>query len=882
MPVPVGPAVAFLFTDIEGSTRSERAVGSAAWAEIVGRHDALLSAAIEANRGVVVKTEGDAFFAAFADPLDAVTAAAAAQRAVSAESWTPLDALRVRMGIHLGEGRLRSGRGPDDAEDYVGIDVNYAARIAAAANGAQVVVSQGLAAALPADLADHPGLASVSLADEGQRTVKDFEDPLPLFRLVVPGAADDTRPLRTTDAPSNLPGDVTTFIGRTAELAEVRDDLATSRIVTLTGPGGSGKTRLALAAARELRDHFPHGTFFVDLASVRDAALIEPAIAQAMGIRETPEVTVEEALRAHLRDRLVLLVLDNLEQLLPEGAQVVARLVRGAPGLRVVVTSRELLRIAGERGRSIPPLEADSSVSLFLDRAREHRPDLALDKAAMDAIRAIAERLGGLPLGIELAAARTRMLAPAQILERLGRTLDLRSGARDLPERQRTLRAAIAWSEELLSGDERTLFARLSVFADGWTAATALDVIHDGEAPSPDIVDGLESLADKSLIRVEAPPPGGEPGDGETRFGMHPLLREYGLERLDDSGERARLERRFAEVAAGIAGSAGPAILTQDGDVAMRRLDREDRNLRAAVDWCVAHGEHDLGLRVVSPIWRWYQQRGRLREGRTLLELLLAHPVHGDDLVRIGALAAIGGLGYWMDDFEGAATAYRQRLELALVNGDPMLIADGHYDWGFMSMVRKDLAGVREHEQRALDLYLAAGRVAEAIRARQALVVGTFLAGDYSTALDLEHQNLAAFRETGSRFEIADSLTLLTGIHYRLGEGAKGWETGMESLRIFAAIDNASGLVRNLGMAAIMQLATGDPLLGARVAGAVYRLMAEKGVMLAPVKILQLPDPEAMAIERLGPERAAAVMAEGAALTTEEVVAEVLAAKPPA
>jgi predicted ATPase/class 3 adenylate cyclase len=881
MRVPTGPAVAFLFTDIEGSTRSERTVGLAAWAEIVGRHDALLSAAIEANRGVVVKTEGDAFFAAFADPLDAVTAAAAAQRALAAEPWQPLDSLRVRMGIHLGEGRLRSGRGADDPEDYVGIDVNYAARIAAAANGAQIVLSRALAAALPPDLDTRPGLAAVSLADEGQRTVKDFDEPLPLFRLVVPGAAEDARPLRTTDAPSNLPGDVTSFVGRAAELAEVRDDLATSRIVTLTGPGGSGKTRLALAAARELRDRFPHGTWFVDLAAIRDPALIEPAIAQAIGVRETPELTVEEALGGHLRDRLVLLVLDNLEQLLPDGAQVVAGLVRGAPGLRVIVTSRELLRIGGEHGHAIPPLEVDTSVSLFIDRAREHRPDLVLDDSAMTAIRSIAERLGGLPLAIELAAARTRLLAPAQILERLGHSLDLRSGARDLPERQRTLRAAIAWSEELLSDDERTLFARLSVFADGWTAATAMDVV-EGERPMDlDLVDGLESLADKSLIRIEAPPPGGEPGDGEARFGMHPLLREYALERLEASGQRPELERRFATVFAGLAAATGPAILSQGGDVAMRRLDREARNVRAAVDWCIASGELDLGLRVVSPIWRWYQQRGRLREGRALLDQLLAHPEHGDSLVRIAALAAVGGLGYWMDDFAGATAAYEQRLALATATGDPSLIADGHYDLGFMSMTVQDLVAVREHEQRALDLYLAAGRQSDAIRARQALVVGTFLAGDYPAARALELENLSAFRAAGSRFEIADSLTLMTGIHYRLGEPAEAWTLGMEGLRIFGAIDSASGLVRNLGMASIVQLAAGDPVFGARIAGALYRLMRDKGVMLAPVKILHLPDPAGLAVERLGADRAAELMAEGEVLTTEEIVAEVLAAPSP-
>ncbi len=293
MTLPTGPAVTFLFTDIEGSTRSERTVGSGAWATLVARHDELLAAAIEDHGGTVVKTEGDAFFAAFADALSAVTAAVAAQRAVAVEAWDDGMVVRVRMGLHLGEGRLRAVRNPGDAEDYVGIDVNYAARIAAAGNGGQIVASRALVDALPVSGASIAGLADVELAEDGLRSVKDFDEPLPLYRLVVPGVADDPRPLRTTDAPTNLPGDVTALVGRDDELARLRDDLAASRIVTLTGPGGSGKTRLALGLAREVRDRFPHGSWFVDLAAVRDPGLIEPTIAVAMNVRESTERSVE-------------------------------------------------------------------------------------------------------------------------------------------------------------------------------------------------------------------------------------------------------------------------------------------------------------------------------------------------------------------------------------------------------------------------------------------------------------------------------------------------------------------------------------------------------------------------------------------------------------
>ncbi|MEO8469375.1 MAG: adenylate/guanylate cyclase domain-containing protein [Chloroflexota bacterium] len=891
MTLPTGPAVTFLFTDIEGSTRSERSVGSAAWAGIVERHDHLLRDAIERSGGVVVKTEGDAFFAAFGRPDAAIAAAAAAQLAVAAEDWGAGCDVRVRMGLHLGEGRLRAVR-TGEPEDYVGIDVNYAARIAAAGNGGQIVLSAALVEALPGDLRTIPELGSVELIDAGARTVKDFDEPAHLYRLVIPGAADDARPLRTTDAPTNLPGEVTTLVGREREIAELRPILAESRIVTLTGPGGSGKTRLALGLARDVRDRFPGGTWFVDLAAVRDAGLIESTIATALDVRESADVAVDAALRAFVRGRTALLVLDNLEQLLPTGAEVVARLVRDAPDLRVLTTSRELLRIGGERGHPVPPLDVAAGVNLFVDRARAHRPDLVLGDDAVAAIRQIAERLGGLPLAIELAAARIRVLSPAMILERLGRSLDLGGGARDLPERQRTLRGAIAWSHDLLTDEERRLFARLGVFAGGWTAETAYAVADPAGDLGIDVADGLESLADKSLIRIEAAsggtgrplvadkPPGPE-GPSEptpdTRFGMHPLLREFALERLDASGERAATDACLADLCVLLAEEFGSTILGQTGEASIRHLDGEDHNLRTAIEWCIANGRADTGLRIAGSIWRWYQQRGRLREARALLTTLLADPSTSDTRARICGLAAEGGLAYWMTDFEGAGRAYTERLALANETGDRLLQADAHYDIGFMGVVDKQVQPLLDHEQAALDLYEALGHEEGAIRTRQALVLAVFLEGDYARAEELERQNLAAFRRTGSHFQMADSLTLLGATSWRMGDRDAAWVGVVEALRFFVTVDSASGLARGLGMAAICLLDGGDVDLGARVTGAVYRLIRDKGVMLAPVKVLHLPDPADMAVERLGAERAAQLMEQGADTPIEELIAEVFA-----
>ena len=717
----------------------------------------------------------------------------------------------------------------------------------------------------------------MELVDVGARTVKDFEEPAHLYRLVIPGAADDTRALRTMDAPTNLPGEVTALVGREAEIADLRGALMESRIVTLTGPGGSGKTRLALGVARDVRDRFPHGTWFVDLEALRDPGLIEATIAAALGVRESADLAIADALRAYLRGRTTLLVLDNLEQLLPTAAEIVARIVRDAPDLRVLITSRELLRIAGERGHLVPPLDVDAGVRLFVDRARAHRSDLVLDDESFVAIRSIAERLGGLPLAIELAAARIRVLSPKMIVERLGRSLDLGGGARDLPERQRTLRGAISWSHDLLTPEERRLFARLGVFAGGWTAEAAYAVADPDGAIGIDVGEGLESLADKSLVRIE---PGEIDESGsvaETRFSLHPLIREFAIEQLEAVGERAIVEARFAAECLSTAEGLESQILGPTGEAAIARLDREEHNLRAAMDWSIEQGEVDTGLRIAGSVWRWFQQRGRLREGRQLVRALLAHEPHGDVRARIAALAAEGGIAYWMNDIPAVRAAYDERLELAESTGDSVLRADAHYDLGFVGMVEKDGAALREHERIALDLYVAAGREDKVILARQALVLAVFLAGDYESARDLEGENLAAFQRTGSHFQVADSTTLIAAANWQLRDVETAWSCVLDGLRYWASMDSSSGLARGLGMASIILIADGDAEMGARAAGATYRLVAEKALMLAPVTVLHLPDPRGLAIERLGAVRAEALMAEGAAAPIEDIVAEILA-----
>ncbi|HUS21508.1 MAG TPA: TIR domain-containing protein [Aeromicrobium sp.] len=762
----------------------------------------------------------------------------------------------------------------DDPEDLVRREIELAL-----IHGTTVIPVLVQGATMPAARALPPGIAS--LAEKNALVIGNTDWAYKVEYLL---SLLERKPLGGGPATesTNLPGDVNSLVGRQTEIEQVHRDLDAARVVTLTGPGGSGKTRLAIAAARELPERFPHGVWFVDLATVGDVALVEPAIAAVLHVRESPERTVAEALRDHLRDRRTLLVLDNLEQLLPAAADLVAGLVRSAPHVRVLVTSRELLRITGERSHPVPPLDLEEGVALFVDRAGAHRADLALTEDTLAAVRAIAERLGGLPLALELAAARVRMLTPRMILERLGRSLDLGGGARDLPERQRTLRGAVAWSYELLPEPERRLFARLGVFASGWTSDSALAVADPDAGLGIDLMEGIESLADKSLVRIEPPADEGPAAEAGPRFGMHPLLREFALERLDESGERPTVEERLAAECASIAERAGELMLHAGGEAAMAMLDREERNLHAALDWSLAHDDPRYGLRIIGASWRWFQGRGRLREARGTLTRLLEHPSPTDPRLRIAALAAAGGLAYWMRDFVAARAAYEERLALADETGDPILSADAHYDLGFIGMVSQDDAMLRSHEERALELYTAAGREDGAVLTREALVLSLFLGGEYGRARELETLNLDVFRRTGAPMQIASASTLLSAIEWRGGDVEQGWERLMEALSLFQSLEHPPGLVRVLGLASIMLLSGGPSEVGARVAGATYRLVRERGLMLGPVHVLHLPEPSTLAEAQFGLDRAAELMAEGETMKTDDLVAALAGSPAPA
>ena len=843
----------FLFSDIEGSTRLAQALGDATWASVLRTHDRISDWAVLGANGSIVKHEGDGVFAVFANALEALTSAVAFCRALHDEPWPAgQERPHVRLGIHTGEGRLT-----DTGLDYVGIDVHYAARVSAAANGGQIAISETtrerVAATLP---------AGTQLISIGPRRLKDFTVPRPIHLLVIPGIADDGRPLRTIDAPTNLPTPPSNFVGRDDDLATLREILSRTRLLTLTGPGGTGKTRLGLGLAASVADGFPGGTWFVDLAPVRDPSLVQGTIAAALDIREEPGVPISRTLQTRLQPLQLLLVLDNLEQLLPSSAEDVATLLRAGPGLRIIVTSREVLHVAGEHEYQVPPLDLAGGMQLFLDRARLVRADAVVTDEDLAAVGQIVERLEGLPLAIELAAARVRLFAPTVILDRLATSLDLLAGgARDLPERQRTLRGAITWSHDLLSDDERAIFRRLAVFNGGWDIQIAEQVVDPaGELATP-VSDGLEALSDKSLVKVRPTE------HGEPRFERHTLLREFSLERLDLSGERPACERRHAMAFVALAESAGPHLVGADTDRWMDALDHERHNLRAAIRWSIDVDEPWVGMRIVAAIWRYWQVRSQLAEGAGWAAEVLAHPLAGRDArVRIGALSAAGGIAYWANDFGTSRSAYTERLALAEGLGDDQLMAEGHYELGFIGMVDRDVAFLQYHETLALELFERAGDDSGVIRVRQALVLGHFLSGEFVQARQLEILNLADFRRIGARYRIADSLMLLAVAAIFSGDLPAGRRYLTDSVRLTSGIvtEQIAGLV----IASHLALRSDRADDGARLAGAGLQATERTGVTNAALKILHVPDPSEAARERLG-DRVDELLAEGRAMAFE-------------
>jgi predicted ATPase/class 3 adenylate cyclase len=611
-PEPASGTLTFLFTDLEGSTRRWERFPQAMKAALE-RHDAILRAAVAGSNGQVLKTMGDGMMAVFASAADAVRTCVTAQRDLADEPWGEVGALRVRMGLHAGEAATRTG-------DYFGPVVNRTARIMAVGHGGQVLLSAA-AAALALDQLPE----GATLLDLGSHRLKDLGRPEHLFQLVHPDLAHDFPPLVTLDRhPNNLPTQTSTFVGRDAELGAIRQRLEDQavRLLTLTGPGGTGKTRLALRVAAEEIDRFDDGVFFVDLSAVREAEAVPAVIARAIGLSETSELSPLEDLKRQLHHHRKLLVFDNFEQV-AAAAPTAVELLQGCPGLKLLVTSREALHVRGEHLFSVPPLSLPSAapghrsaaelagceaVQLFVERARAVRADFRLTDENAAAVAEICRRLDGLPLAIELATARINLFSPAALRDRLGSRLRLlRGGARDLPARQQTLRATIEWSYQLLEPGEQRLLELLSVFSSaGFDAVEAVagDIEWLTET-GVDVLDGLASLLDKSLIRQA------DPEAGEPRLVMLETIREYATERLDDQPEFSAAARRaHAAYFADFAQRQWADLTGQRREPALAAMAADVDNLRLAWDHWAAERDLDQLNKLLDSLWLLYDARG--------------------------------------------------------------------------------------------------------------------------------------------------------------------------------------------------------------------------------------------------------------------------------
>ncbi len=870
--LPTG-TITLLFSDIEGSTALLGRLGDR-YGEALSTQRALLRAYFVEFRGHEMGTEGDSFFVSFQSAGDAVGCCVAAQRALSVHRWPDGVTVRVRMGLHSGE--------PTRHEDsYIGLDVHRAARIAAAAHGGQVALSEAtrllVASRLPAD---------VSVRDLGVHRLKDIEEPERIYQLVAAGLREDFPPLKSLGAPTNIPVPMTPLVARDGDLEQLRAVFGHPevRVVTLTGPGGVGKTRLALAAA-SLGDVFPPDVYFIALAAVRDAEVMWKAIADSLDV--SGEESAADAVRGYLSVRQAVLVLDNLEQL--EGAaDVVATLLAAAPGLVILATSRRPLHLQGEHEMPVLPLEvpgeggveevaASGAARLFVQQAHMVRPGFALAASNAADIAAICRRLDGLPLAIELAASRVKLLAPKALLARLGHSLSLAAVDTGRPSRQQTLRATIAWSYNLLSPELAGVFRRTGVFAGGCDldALTAVAVAENNEGGGADPLQLAAGLLDVSLITVT------EGADGEPRVGMLETVREYAVERLEQGGELDEIRRRHAEYYAGFAERmfeqmVGPAQLA-----ALDRLEAEHDNLDTALTWSLETGAAApagdgeravLGLRLVQALTAFWHQHGHATEGRRWLQraMGLASAPSGEPLARVAH-----GLGMMLEqqgELEDAIPLFERSLAICRELGNRDRQANELNSLGITHGYIGNLDTARSMLDESIAISREIGSDFRLAAALTNLGILETSAGNLDRATQVLKEALALDQKQGDLLGLAMDRHALMMVSLRAGRTREARDLLSATLDFAASSGNTEILAATLELSACVAAELGNGLRAARLAGA-----AEAVRRLAGMPIVEF---DAVRLERfLAPARAAvarrewdAELAVGRALTQQQAV----------
>jgi predicted ATPase/class 3 adenylate cyclase len=873
---------AFLFTDIEGSTRL--------WEEepermrsALARHDELARGAVEGNHGQIVKTTGDGIHAVFADPLDAVCAALSFQQALHMPDATDGLPLAVRCGIHAGVAESRD-------RDFFGSAVNRAARIMAAAHGGQILVSQ-----TTADLAGERLPRDVTLRDLGLVRLRDLAQPERVYQVAHPSLRQDFPALRSLEStPNNLPQQVTSFVGREREAVELASLCRRARLVTVVGMGGLGKTRLSVQVAANIIDDFPDGVWLVELAAIADPRRVPQAVASVLGVSEVAGQPLIDALCAHVRQRRLLIVLDNCEHLIEASAQLARQLLQAGAGPKILATSREPLRIAGETTYALPPLAlsgdvpapastmrsdaarsfiaqaeaASDAVRLFIERAQAVQPEFVVTAANAGAVTTICRRLDGIPLALELAAARVRALPVDAIAARLDDRFRLLTGGdRTSLPRQRTLRALIDWSHELLTADEAALFRRLAVFAGGFTLEAAEAVGIGADVDASDVLDTLTHLVEKSLVEREP---------AQERYRLLETVRQYAHERLDVAGETAEARTRHLAFFAGFAQQARPELVGAHQSEWLARLDVERDNLLAACAWsCEADLAERHGLQLVSALRRYWIFRGLLGLGyRTTREALACKSAQAPSELRCDALLGAGQVGAFMGRYAEAQQDLEQCLAIARELDDPVRISAALQPLGLALLGRGESTAARRHLEEGLALAEKIGTPREVAGALNALAHTARTEGDFAAADPLYERVLDIARKAGDADIIAVSLLNLALVATARGAHDRAQSQLLEVLGIATGSGLRPAAQSLLEVAAGLASARGDWELAARLFGAAEAKTAETGLHLDPADAALLAPFIARAREHLGEAAFAAANQAGRDLGDDAALAE--------
>ena len=787
--------LSFFASDIEGSTRLWETQPAAMSAALI-RHDALLRGAIEAHGGRIFKTVGDGCFAVFlqGEGGEALRAAVDAQLSLLTEPWPTDRAIRVRMALHAGPAERRD-------DDFFGPTINRLARLLSIGHGGQVLLSESAVGLVRSDLPP-----SAELRDMGRHRLKDLDAPEAVSMLLHEALGSEFPALKSLDSlPNNLPRQLTSFVGREPERAALADLLDEHSLVTLTGSGGTGKTRLALQIAAERPEEFSDGVWLVELAALSDPALVPQAVATAVGARESANLPPVRALEEALRDRRTLLVLDNCEHLVAACAELVEGLLQAAPKLKVLATSREPLGVAGEAIFRVPTLStgdakvrtatealAHDAVRLLVERARLSDPKFVLTDRLAPAAVQICRRLDGIPLAIELAASRTKVMSLAGIAARLDdRFKLLTAGSRTALPRQQTLRATIDWSYELLEPVDQTLLRRVSVFAGGWTMEAAEAILPDEELEVWDVLDGLMRLVDKSLVVRDDE-------EDEPRFRLLESVRQYGAEKLGEE-ESAGTRERHAEFYAAMVGEAEEGMRGSDQAAWLERLEREHDNVRATL--ALAKSRPDLcerALGLIGAIGRFWTVRGYLSEGREWIEMVLACAPEEPSEAQVNAWLTAGQLAYWQGDSAAGRRFAENGLRLSRDLGDRAGETRSLFRLGFACLADGELTKARASFEEALALSKEAGEPYGIPHLLNAVGEVAYAEGDYAEAKGRYQEALALFRKFEDDRSIASVLKNLATLACREDDFESAHAYLVEGLAIRRALGNTTGIAGTL------------------------------------------------------------------------------------